>query len=52
VDIARDIIHNGSEDFYHACRPILDYNRSVLSDICGRWQYEMDLFIQRALDTL
>jgi hypothetical protein len=47
-----DIIKNGSENFYHACQPILDHNHNKLAEITGRWVYDTDLFFEETLNEI
>ena len=49
TDQLENIIKNGSESFYHASKPILEHNHSVLAEISGSWTYNMDQFINQCL---
>jgi len=46
----QDIIRNGSESFYQACRPILEHNQARLLEISGRRTYDMDVMIRQHLE--
>lgn len=46
----KDIISNGSEQFYQESRSILEHNLDTLFEISGRKQYELDCFVKRQLD--
>jgi hypothetical protein len=48
----QDIIKNGSEAFYDECQLILEHNQNRLSEISGKKQYIMDLFIQENLQDI
>ena len=52
VDQLEDIVRNGSEDFYHASRHILDYNHQRLAEISGKLEYTTDLFIDQKLSEI
>jgi hypothetical protein len=52
VDQLEDIIKNGTESFYHASRPILDHNYSLLAEISGKLQHETDMVIQQSIDQI
>lgn len=40
-----DIIQNGSESFYKACKSVLDHNQNRLLEISGSRVYDTDIFI-------
>jgi hypothetical protein len=46
----QDIIRNGSQSFYQACRPVLEHNQARLCEIAGRRLYDVDLFIKQNLE--
>lgn len=50
LDVLEDIIHNGTQEFYHASEPVLQHNFSRLCELAGSWNYEFDCVMWRALE--
>ena len=46
----QDIVSNGAESFYQACRPMLEHNQARLMEIAGRKTYDTDLLIRQHLE--
>jgi len=52
VDQLHDIVKNGAESFYQACRPVLEHNQNRLLEISGRKRYDLDLFLKQQLESI
>jgi hypothetical protein len=50
VAVLQDIVNNGADSFYHACRKNLEYNYNLLCQSSGRYQHITDSWICEKLE--
>lgn len=52
VDQLKDIIKNGSKEFYSTCQPILEHNQKQLFEIYGSYEHKMDGFYTKIIEEM